>query len=60
MDYVYCINLYGCQAILEIDNTAVNNLKNGNEIIIEFLKPTGETLTANVSLAGFTKAFNSN
>ncbi len=60
MDYVYCINLYGCQAILEIDNTVVNNLKNGNEIIIEFVKPTGQTLTANVSLAGFTKAFNSN
>ena len=60
MEYMACYNLLGCQATMEIDQTILNAIKNGNNIKIDFIKPNLETLTANVTLKGFTKALNSN
>jgi invasion protein IalB len=60
MEYMACFNLLGCQATMEIDQTILNQIKNGNNIKIDFVKPNLEILTANVTLKGFTKALNGN
>ena len=58
MPYNACYNVQGCQGLLEIDDTIIQQLKDGNVIKMRFISVNGKAIDASVSLMGFTKAYN--
>ena len=58
MPYNACYNVQGCQGLLEIDDTVIQQLKDGNVIKMRFISVNGKAIDASVSLIGFTKAYN--
>ena len=57
MPYNACYNVQGCQGLLEIDDTTIQQLKEGNIIKMRFTSVNGKSIDASVSLVGFTKAY---
>jgi len=58
MPYNACYNVQGCQGLLEIDDSTIQQLKDGNSIKFRFASVNGQSIDGNVSLIGFTKAYN--
>ena len=49
--------MQGCQGLLEIDDTTIQQLKEGNVMKMRFTSVNGKSIDASVSLVGFTKAY---
>lgn len=58
MQYHACFNVQGCQALLEVNDTMIQQLKDGKFIKMRFISLNGQSIDATVPLAGFTKAYN--
>lgn len=58
MQYHACFNVQGCQALLEVNDVIIQQLKDGQFIKMRFIALNGKSIDATVPLAGFTKAYN--
>jgi invasion protein IalB len=58
MQYHACFNVQGCQALLEVNDTMIQQLKDGQFIKMRFIALNGKSIAWTIPLAGFTKAYN--
>jgi len=56
-EYSVCLQLQGCQAIVEASDDLVSKMKKGNELLVMFTLGSRPPIGSSVSLSGFTAAY---
>ena len=57
MQYAACYNVQGCQGLVEVNDSIIDQMKKGSAIKMRFTSINGKPIDGSVSLIGFTSAY---